>query len=341
MPPAAIVDGIPRSVGGNGTCGGTAVQGATPSPPATPTPPPPAPQPCPRGGISKSGGYYYGMIAPLTEMKLSGVWWYQGEENDHPDDACPGPVYYKCMFPAMIQYWREQFKQPALPFYYVLLAGGHSAVMREAQAEGGGALPHTAFASAIDLSAALDEYLVAGHPPRKQELGRRVSLLARRLIYNETAVDYQGPQVTAAEVAVSSATATVRLTFTVGSNGNLHVNGTGGCSVCCNATANAAAATFVGLVDPDLTVPPNKTAVVTKVPLQQVGGNQVVAVVAGWTSSKGRAEVQFLFDNGPQCALYSGALSGPDSYYAAAPHYGLVAQSWRGVVAVAASPMVL
>ena len=45
-------------------------------------------------------------------------------------------------------------------------------------------------------------------------------------------------------------------------------------------------------------------------------------------------EVRFLFDNRPDCALYNGVLSGPDSYYAAVPHYGIVAQSWRGIVTV-------
>ena len=52
-------------------------------------------------------------------------------------------------------------------------------MLREAQAVGAGALERTMFASAVDLSAATNEYLVAGHPPRKQELGRRVALVAR------------------------------------------------------------------------------------------------------------------------------------------------------------------
>ena len=50
----------------------------------------------------------------------------------------------------------------------------------------------------------------------------------------------------------------------------------------------------------------------------------------------GVVEVRFLFDNFPQCALYSGALSGPDSYYAKVQHFGIVAQSWRGNVTVTA-----
>jgi hypothetical protein len=62
----------------------------------------------------------------------------------------------------MISYWRREFQLPNLAFFYVLLAGGHSAVMREAQVAGASALANTGFASAIDLSAATDEYLIAG-----------------------------------------------------------------------------------------------------------------------------------------------------------------------------------
>ena len=40
----------------------------------------------------------------------------------------------------MIAYWRRQFAAPQLPFFYVLLAAGHTAVMREAQAQGAGPL---------------------------------------------------------------------------------------------------------------------------------------------------------------------------------------------------------
>jgi sialate O-acetylesterase len=153
MPAEAMLDGTPSYFGGNGSCGGTITPPHAPSPRSTS---------CPKGGLAKSGSYYKGMIAPLTQMRLTGVWWYQGEENDHATDACPGPVWYRCLFPAMISYWRAAFKMPSLPFYYVLLASGHTALMREAQVAGASALPHTAFASAVDLGAAAAEYLIPG-----------------------------------------------------------------------------------------------------------------------------------------------------------------------------------
>ena len=61
------------------------------------------------------------------------------------------------------------------------------------------------------------------------------------------------------------------------------------------------------------------------------------ATLPGWKPPpSGIVEVRLLFDNFPQCALYSGALSGPDSYYAKVQHFGIVAQSWRGNVTVKA-----
>ena len=65
--------------------------------------------------------------------------------------------------------------------------------------------------------------------------------------------------------------------------------------------------------------------------------NVLRATLPGWKApASGVIEVRFLFDNSPKCALYSGALSGPDSYYAEVQHFGLVAESWRGNVTVKA-----
>jgi hypothetical protein len=124
----------------------------------------------------------------------------------------------------MISYWRRQFKAPELPFFFVLLAAGHTAVMREAQAQGAGAIGGTAFASAVDLGAAADEFLVPGHPPRKQEVGRRLSLAVRALVYKEAGVEYRGPSVIAEKVTVTTSgggkLTTVLIPFKVGGGGH-------------------------------------------------------------------------------------------------------------------------
>lgn len=255
----------------------------------------------------------------------------------------------------MITFWRQQFEQSTLPFFYVLLAAGHTALLREAQVAGASRLPNTAFASAVDLGAAKNEYLIPGHPPRKQEVGRRLSLLNRAIVYKEE-LDYQGPQVMASNVSVVQVTqssgdilTTVVIPFIVGANGHLHLNGTGGCDICCGGARVAArymtndtevldadtrsnASSPVAILDPDA----SGEQKVTKTGTFHIDSAQgiLTATLSGWTTTAGRAEVRFLFDNAPQCAVYNGLLSGPDSVYAPIKHFGIVAQSWRGNVTV-------
>ena len=268
----------------------------------------------------------------------------------------------------MISYWRRQFKAPELPFFYVLLAAGHTAVMREAQAQGAGAIGGTAFASAVDLGAAADEFLVPGHPPRKQEVGRRVSLAVLALLFKEPNVDYLGPSVIAGKVTVTtsggSKLTTVLIPFKVGSGGHLHLNGTGGCngsaspssppawptdngaSASAGAGAGGCCAGALGGTagesnsnSPVALAQPGTTSKVyhTQTFVVDAATNVLRATLPGWKApASGVVEVRFLFDNFPKCALYSGALSGPDSYYAKVQHFGLVAQSWRGNVTVTA-----
>jgi hypothetical protein len=251
---------------------------------------------------------------------------------------------------------RRQFGLPTLPFYYVLLAAGHTSLLREAQVAGASRLPHTSFASAVDLGAAANEYLIPGHPPRKQEVGRRLSLVNRALIYKDD-IDFLGPQVIASKVSVTQVTranggvhTSVVIPFTTGRNGWLHFNGTGGCSICCSgggSNADSVAATGglgasdrfsnqsspVVLLDPDLVGTTPKVYKTETFEVDPITG-VLTATLPGWNTSAGRAEVRFLFDNSPQCALYNGRLSGPDSVYAAVKHLGIVAQSWRGNVTV-------
>ena len=356
MPEEAMMDGTPAVFGGNGTCGG-----AVPAPPAgTPSTRNTSTAACPRGGLAKSGAYFRGMIAPLLPMRLTAVLWYQGEENDHATDACGGATWYRCLFPAMISHWRRAFNHLDLPFFYVLLAAGHHAVMREAQAQGAGAIAGTAFASAVDLGAAPDEFLVPGHPPRKQEVGRRLSLAVRALVYKE-AVDYLGPSVKSSEVTVTTSNGgkltTVFIPFNVGSGGHLHLNGTGGCNgssapvppawlasgssaadgCCAGALSGGASAGESNPKSPVALAEPGSTTKVYKTQTFVVDSAAGVlrATLPGWKPPpSGVVEVRFLFDDFPRCALYSGALSGPDAYYAKVQHFGIVAQSWRGNVTV-------
>lgn len=125
---------------------------------------------------------YNGCIAPLTNLAIKGVIWYQGESN--ADRAAE----YSTLFPAFIKDWRKQFKQNSLPFVFVQLANymqevetpasSEWAELRDAQSSAL-ALPNTAMATAIDIGDANDI-----HPKNKKEVGVRLALAALKNIYH-------------------------------------------------------------------------------------------------------------------------------------------------------------
>lgn len=119
---------------------------------------------------------YNAMIAPIGVMPVKGVLWYQGCANvDHADR-------YAAQFKNMIADWRRLYGNDSLPFYFVQLAGflkpqlvqpdSQWALLRDAQARALD-LPATGMATAIDLGHPDDI-----HPVNKQEVARRLALLA-------------------------------------------------------------------------------------------------------------------------------------------------------------------
>jgi len=131
-------------------------------------------------------GLFNGMINPLLPYALRGVLWYQGESNAERAGE------YHGLFAAMITAWRAHCGQPALPFYWVSLAnysvpsdasGTSYAFLREAQTQTL-SLPNTGQALAIDLGEPDDI-----HPKNKQDVGRRLALLAQNRVYGITADD--------------------------------------------------------------------------------------------------------------------------------------------------------
>lgn len=151
-------------------------------------------------------GLYNAMIAPLVPAALRGVIWYQGETNAERHEE------YRSLFPAMIRQWRTDFAQGDLPFFFVQLAnlnrnadgtGEQWAWQRQAQTAAL-ALPATGMAVTIDIGEADDI-----HPKNKQEVGRRLALLALRRTHGRDLVD-EGP---VAGTAVRAGQ-TVRVAFT-------------------------------------------------------------------------------------------------------------------------------
>jgi sialate O-acetylesterase len=136
------------------------------------------------------------MIFPLAPFAIRGILWYQGESNVGRASE------YAELFPALIRSWRARWAQSALPFYFVQLPdfadhdpqGTPWARLREAQAAAL-ALPATGMAVAIDIG---DPEIL--HPPNKQEVGRRLALIALSQIHGATA-ECSGPQFDGAAAA--------------------------------------------------------------------------------------------------------------------------------------------
>ena len=144
----------------------------------------------PADGAKNVAGLFNGMIAPLTPYALAGVAWYQGES-----DVGEG-LGYRRLLENLIADWRRAFAQP-LPFLVVqisvlgpLQATPHRskwAEVREAQRLALAADPTTALIVTTDIG---DRANI--HPANKQEVGRRLALAARRLVYKEDVHD-RGP----------------------------------------------------------------------------------------------------------------------------------------------------
>jgi sialate O-acetylesterase len=146
-------------------------------------------------------GLFNGMIHPLAPYALRGFLWYQGEGNTNAH----GTKEYHGFFAAMITSWRREFRQGDLSFFWVQLPGfkpgGDSAgqtwaLLREGQNQTL-SLPSTGQAVAIDIG---DPTNI--HPTNKQEVGRRLALIAQATVYGDNVL-YSGPIFDHAEPAGS------------------------------------------------------------------------------------------------------------------------------------------
>jgi sialate O-acetylesterase len=130
------------------------------------------------------------MINPLIPYGLKGFIWYQGEDN------ASSALEYRSLFPMLIKDWRSRWGQGNIPFLYVQLANymqrkaepseSDWATLREAQTltlrE-----PNTGMAVITDIGEADDI-----HPKNKQEVGRRLALIAKKQVYKQH-IEAQSP----------------------------------------------------------------------------------------------------------------------------------------------------
>jgi len=137
-------------------------------------------------------GLFNGMIAPLLPYSIKGVIWYQGEANTSKARE------YRTLFPAMIADWRHWWGEGDFPFLYVQLASFMAvrdqpsesswAELREAQRRTLAVSRNTGMAVTIDVGEWNDI-----HPLNKEDVGRRLALVAQRVAYDERRTISSGP----------------------------------------------------------------------------------------------------------------------------------------------------
>lgn len=157
------------------------------------------------------GSLFNAMIAPLIPYGIKGVIWYQGEAN------VAKAHQYGQLFPGMIRDWRNRWGYE-FPFLFAQLSAFmHDkdepadypwAELREAQAMTT-TLAKTGMAVTIDIG---DPNNI--HPGNKQDVGKRLALVAQRLAYDEPVRD-KGPTYQSMTVQGNQ----VRLTFSHADDG--------------------------------------------------------------------------------------------------------------------------
>ena len=138
----------------------------------------------------KPGALFNSMIKPVAGYTIKGAIWYQGESNVDKNQ------YYNELFEAMIEEWRNYWKQDDFPFLFVQLANYQQkydyptdsgwARLQEAQTQTL-SLANTGMAVIVDIGDANDI-----HPRNKQDVGYRLWQSARHVAFNEDIV-YSGP----------------------------------------------------------------------------------------------------------------------------------------------------
>lgn len=134
---------------------------------------------------------FNGQIAPLQPLSLKGVIWYQGESNVVDAGG------YERLLTALIADWRGGFGNAGMPFYIAQLASYGApdanptdqgwAGLQWAQNRVAARVPNTGLAVLNDIGE-----VGQVHPANKQDVGKRLALLALRDLYGKN-VEASGP----------------------------------------------------------------------------------------------------------------------------------------------------
>lgn len=140
--------------------------------------------------VSSASLIFNAMVAPIIPFGIKGMLWYQGEAD------VARAYRYRTMLPLMIADWRVRWQEGYFPFLIVQLANYTSinnepiddlwAELREAQLLTT-RYPNVGMAVTIDIGDANNI-----HSTNKQEVGRRLALIAKNMTYDKDVV-YSGP----------------------------------------------------------------------------------------------------------------------------------------------------
>ncbi|AHF16866.1 sialate O-acetylesterase [Niabella soli DSM 19437] len=143
------------------------------------------------------GKFYNTMIRPLIPFALKGFLWYQGESNCFLNER----LQYTYKMNALINYWRKEWRNSALPFYYVQIAPYYYSKAKdrpytvfsepefwEAQ-QAALKIPNTVMINTMDLN----DNPADLHPVDKWDLGKRLAQSALSKTYHASAATPMGP----------------------------------------------------------------------------------------------------------------------------------------------------
>ncbi|CAG5123855.1 unnamed protein product [Candidula unifasciata] len=239
------------------------------------------------------------MVHPLLGMTISGVIWYQGEQDSHEDTKKNN---YNCSFPAMIDDWRLQFNKASsgetnniFPFGFVQLAPSMPPYdpgfpdIRWHQTADYGYVPNERLvnvfmATALDLP---DFEAPRGpiHPRHKLEIGSRLALSGLAVAYNKQEV-FQGPFPVWARLGMNSS-----LVVDYGTQWRLHVRSSEGFELMCTSGSKSTVTSW----EPTVIISNTSTQVTLQAAVCSEG-QQILGLRYAWTNSPCALKM---------CAVYS------------------------------------
>jgi sialate O-acetylesterase len=136
-------------------------------------------------------GLYNTMVAPLNKYRIKGILWYQGETNTRR------PQEYQQLLPALINDWRNMWKQGNIPFLYAQLPNFMEVQYLPSESQWA-ELRFSQYKTLSVVNTAMAVTIDAGewndiHPLEKKVVGERLALAARKIAYEDEKIVYSGP----------------------------------------------------------------------------------------------------------------------------------------------------